>query len=138
MKRIISTILLVCAGMGFSFAQDTDNLTTLQVGNSETITSEKLPVTTSWGFLMGEADYANHYMGLLENTGNVTGLEYLRIRNSKKYDNISYRFSFVHLRNMHRKLMGGGLENFARTSVVSIQNYELDYAAYRRRNSTGY
>lgn len=130
MKRIISTILLVCAGMGFSFAQGSDNLTTLQVGNSEAITSEKAPVTTSWSFLVGEADYANHYLDLLEHTGDVTGLEYLRIRNSAKYENISYRFSIVHLRNMHRTIIGGGLENFAQTSVLSTQNYEMDYAVF--------
>ena len=130
MKRIISTILLVCAGLVFSFAQGTDCLTTLQVGDSEPVTSDKTPVTTSWSFLVGEANYANHYLDLLEHTGEVTGLEYLRIRNSVKYDNISYRFSFVHLRNMHRPLMGGGLENFTQTSVLSMQNYEFDYAVF--------
>lgn len=130
MKRIILIILYVCAGMGLSFAQDAGNITTLQVGNSETITSDRMPVTTKWAFITGGGDYANHYLNTQEYSGLLSGLEYLRIRNSQKYDNISYRLSFIHLRNMHRPMFEGGLENPAGTSYISVQNYELDYSVF--------
>lgn len=130
MKKIILTLLIVCAGMSFSFAQETESVTTLQVKNSETITSDRMPATNKWALVMGDGYYANHFLNTQEYSGDLTGLEYLRIRNSKKYENISYRFSFIHLRNMHRKLLGGGLENNAGTSYISIQNYEFDYAVF--------
>ena len=128
MKRLFLFFLLV-AGVSYASAQGIDSAMSEQVSSERSLCDRK-PVTSKWSLLSGVAQYTNHYLNSQEYAGTVIGLEASHGRFYRRSEHLSWKLSMSHVRNMHRKLFGGGLENAANTSYISIQNYEVDYAVF--------
>lgn len=128
MKRLFLFFLLV-AGVSYASAQGIDSAMSEQVLSERSLCDRK-PVTSKWSILSGGAQYANHYLNSQEYAGSVIGLEASHGRFYRRSEHLSWKLTMSHLRNMHRNIFGGGLENAANTSYISIQNYEVDYAVF--------
>lgn len=129
MKRLFLLILLV-AGVTHASAQNTDSTVSEQQATSTKSLCERKPVTSKWSLMNGQALYANHYLNAQEYAGSVEGFEASHGRYYRKSEHLSWKLTMSHIRNMHRKMFGGGLNNAANSSYISIQNYEADYAVF--------
>lgn len=131
MKRLISLILLVVAGVTLAFAQGSEATTSLSQCESSQAKCDRKPVTSKWSLLSGSASYANHYLSNHQYTGDINGFEAMHGRYFRKSEHLSWKLTLTHLRTMHRELLKmGGLKNAAGTSVMSVQSYEADYAVF--------
>ena len=119
MKRLFLLFLMI-AGATYASAQSTSDISL----------SERKPVTTKLSLLTGEAKFTNHYLNTQEYTGEIQGFELSHGRFYRKSDRLSWKLTMATLRNMHRKLLGGGLSNAANTSYISTQSYDVDYAVF--------
>ena len=128
MKRLFLLLLMV-AGAYAASAQSTDSSVAEQTAQAASSCNRK-PVTSKWSILLGSAAYTNHFMNSQEYMGGLRGLEASHGRFYRKSDNLSWKLTMTHVRNMNRKLFGGGLKNAAKTSHISVQNYEVDYAVF--------
>ena len=134
MKRLFLLLLLTVAGATISFAQgkkakNSAYYTSFETGYVRPL-SERKPVTTKWTLLQGEAIVANHFISNQEYTGDIIGFQAQHGRFYRKSDRLSWQLTLTHLRRMNRSLTGGGLENPGKTSVLSTQSYEADYAVF--------
>ena len=134
MKRLFLLFLLTIAATTISFAQgkkakDSAFHNSFETGYVRPL-SERMPVTTKWTLLQGEAVVANHHISNQEYTGDIIGFEAKHGRFYRKSDRLSWQLTLTHLRRMHRDMFGGGLENPGKTSVLSTQSYEADYAVF--------
>lgn len=131
MKRLITLILLVVAGVTLAFAQGADTATTVQQCESNQVNCDRKPVTSKWSLLSGTAAYANHYLSNHEYSGDMNGFEAIHGRYFRKSNHLSWRLTMTHLRTMYRQMLEtGGLKNPAGTSIMSVQSYEVDYAVF--------
>lgn len=130
MKRLIFLALLMFAGTTLSYAQGEGSSTLPYKGEVKVISEEREPVTSKWSMLFADADYTSHYLNSQEYSGSMVGIEAIHGRFFRKSNRLSWRLTLSHLRNMQRKMWGGGLENAAGTSHISTQSYEADYAVY--------
>jgi hypothetical protein len=129
MKRLFVLFFLV-VGVLHASAQDIDSAVSEQSATSVKSSCDRKPVTSKWSLVSGGARYANHYLNSQEYAGKVQGIEAIHGRFYRRSENLSWRLTMSHVRNMHRKMFGGGLYNPANTSYISIQNYEADYAVF--------
>ena len=129
MKRLFLFLLLL-TGVTLASAQEIDSVGSKPQGRIPKSQLERKPVTNKWSFITGEAKYANHYLNQQEYTGDSIGIEASPGRFYRRSDRLSWKLTLSHVRNMHRKMFGGGLTNAANTSYISTQSYEADYAVY--------
>ena len=130
MKRLL-LLFLMSVGVINASAQGTHSTVSEQLETSQKSFCERKPVTNKWSFILGDAEYANHYLNSQEYTGEVSGFEGIFGRYYRNSDQLSWKLTLTHVRNMYRELAQmGGLTNAANTSHISIQNYEVDYAVF--------
>lgn len=120
MKKLFLMLLMV-AGVAVASAQGTDACTDKPL-------SERKPVTSKWSLVSGGAAFSNHYLSNQQYIGAIKGIEAMHGRYFRKSDNLSWKLTMTHLRNMER--LGGGLKNPAKTVSMSVQTYEADYAVF--------
>ena len=120
MKKLFLMLLMV-AGVAVASAQSTDACTDKPL-------SERKPVTSKWSLVSGGAAFSNHFLSNQQYIGAIKGIEAMHGRYFLKSDNLSWKLSMAHLRNMEK--LGGGLKNPAKTSAMSVQTYEADYAVF--------
>lgn len=130
MKKLIFVLSLLVAGIAVSYAQEAAD--GANVGQSDAAASlcERKPVTSKFSILTGPARFTNHFLNSQEYSGPMMGLEMEFGRFYRNSDKVSWELTLSHMRAMHRKMWGGGLENAAETSYISTQLYDVDYAAY--------
>ena len=126
MKKLFLMLLMV-AGVAVASAQSTDTAVSQQVCTDKPL-SERKPVTSKWSLISGGAAYSNHFLSNQQYIGSIKGIEAVHGRYFRKSDNLSWRLTLAHLRNMEK--LGGGLKNPAKTSKMSVQTYEADYAVF--------
>ena len=121
MKKLFTLFLLVVVGTTLAFAQD----------DASGSLSDRKPVTSKWQYLSGNAAYTNHHLNLQEYKGYLVGLQATHGRFFRKSDRLSWQLTLMHYRNMNRpQVAGSGLHNPAKTSALSAQFYEADYAVH--------
>ena len=120
MKKLFLMLLMV-AGVAVASAQSTDACTDKPL-------SERKPVTSKWSLVSGGAAFSNHFLSNQQYIGAIKGIEAMHGRYFLKSDNLSWKLTIAHLRNMEK--LGGGLKNPAKTSAMSVQTYEADYAVF--------
>lgn len=120
MKKLFLMLLMV-AGVAVASAQSTDVCTDKPL-------SERKPVTSKWSLVSGGAAFSNHFLSNQQYIGAIKGIEAMHGRYFLKSDNLSWKLTIAHLRNMER--LGGGLKNPAKTASMSVQTYEANYAVF--------
>lgn len=120
MKRLFLMLLMV-AGVAVASAQSTDACTDKPL-------SERKPVTSKWSLISGGAAFSNHFLSNQQHIGAIKGIEAMHGRYFRKSDDLSWKLTITHLRNMAK--LGGGLKNPAKTSAMSVQTYEANYAVF--------
>lgn len=120
MKKLFLMLLMV-AGVAVASAQGTDACTDKPL-------SERKPVTSKWSLVSGGAAFSNHFLSNQEYIGAIKGIEAMHGRYFLKSDNLSWKLTMTHLRNMAK--LGGGLKNPAKTVSMSVQTYEANYAVF--------
>ena len=120
MKKLFLMLLMV-AGVAVASAQGTDACTDKPL-------SERKPVTSKWSLVSGGAAFSNHFLSNQQYIGAIKGIEAMHGRYFLKSDNLSWKLTIAHLRKMEK--LGGGLKNPAKTSAMSVQTYEADYAVF--------
>lgn len=120
MKKLFLMLLMV-AGVAVASAQGTDACTDKPL-------SERKPVTSKWSLVSGGAAVSNHFLSNQQYIGGIKGIEAMHGRYFRKSDDLSWKLTMTHLRNMAK--LGGGLHNPAKTVNMSVQTYEADYAVF--------
>ena len=105
-------------------------LGTFSLAAQETEWGNYKPVTSKWSYVVGTAEYADHYLNNQQYSGDIVGIEAIHGRFFKKSDKLSWKLTLNHLRKMNSSLFGEGLMNAAKTSYISTQSYEVDYAVH--------
>lgn len=131
MKKIVLFCLALCAILTVQAQETEAQISSLQSESKVASSlSDRKPVTSKWSLMIGSAKYANHYLSPHQYSGTVKGIEAMHGRYFRKSENLSWKLTLGYIGGKKSTLFGGGLNNPAATSNISVQGITADYAVF--------